>query len=113
MVIALIPFAILSAWVAVGSAKRHRSGLLALAMENKMSHLVDHGDQLDRQHTAQPSPGTMRARVTSGPPSPSVAFTGLGQRHRIAGGGQPSSATRQSSDTPRKVLGAELRVTSS
>ena len=29
-----------------------------------MSHLVDHGDQLDRQHTAeQPSPGTTRALI--------------------------------------------------
>jgi hypothetical protein len=32
-----------------------------------MSHLVDHGDQLDRQHTAQqPSPGSARARIYGG-----------------------------------------------
>jgi hypothetical protein len=32
-----------------------------------MSHLVDHGDQLDRQHTAQqPSPGTARALIYRG-----------------------------------------------
>ena len=32
-----------------------------------MSHLVDHGDQLDRQHTAeQPSPGTTRALIYRG-----------------------------------------------
>jgi hypothetical protein len=32
-----------------------------------MSHLVDHGDQLDRQHTEQqPSPGTARALIYRG-----------------------------------------------
>jgi hypothetical protein len=31
-----------------------------------MSHLVDHGDQLDRKHTAQPSPGAARALIYRG-----------------------------------------------
>ena len=31
-----------------------------------MSHLVDHGDQLDRQHTAQPSPSAARALIYRG-----------------------------------------------